>query len=244
MLDIQRIRQETDAVKSGLELTGTDPSVIDEILALDAQRRKLQQDGDELRAQMNAQSKNIGQEKDPEKRQGLIQAVGSLKGKIKEMAAEAPKVEQALEKLMLGIPNIPLAEVPVGEGESGNTEKAVFGDLPTFDFEPKPHWELMENLGIIDFERGQKISGSRFYVLRGQGARLQRALITWMLEVNTNRFGYTEVLPPYLVTSAALLGTGQLPKFADDLFHITGTDKVIRAIAAFKLAENFFIRSS
>jgi seryl-tRNA synthetase len=219
MLDIQRIRQETEAVKKGLALTGTDTAIIDEILNLDARRRSLQQEGDELRAQMNVQSKNIGQEKDPEKRQALIAAVGSLKSKLKEMANEAPGVEREFETLMLTVPNIPLDEVPVGEGESGNTEKAVFGELPEFDFEPRPHWELMENLGIIDFERGQKISGSRFYVLRGQGAKLQRALITWFLDVHTEEHGYEELYPPVMVREECLTGTGNLPKFGENLYR-------------------------
>ncbi|MBN2525021.1 MAG: serine--tRNA ligase [Deltaproteobacteria bacterium] len=219
MLDIQRIRQDTDAVKKGLALTGTDSAIIDQILALDAQRRSLQQEGDELRAQLNNQSKNIGREKDADKRQALISAVGTLKDKLRELSSEVPKVENAFETLMLSIPNIPLPEVPVGEGESGNTEKAVFGDLPEFDFPPKPHWELMEELGIIDFERGQKISGSRFYVLKGQGARLQRALISWMLEVHTEQHGYEELYPPVMVRQECLVGTGNLPKFGENLYR-------------------------
>ena len=179
----------------------------------------LQQEGDELRAHLNSQSKTIGQEKDPQRRQELIQAVSSLKGKLKEIETAATEVEQEQEQLMLTVPNIPLAEVPVGDGESGNTEKAVFGEIPNFNFVPKPHWELMENLGIVDFERGQKISGSRFYVLRGQGARLQRALISWMLDVHTEQHGYQELYPPVMVRRECLVGTGNLPKFGDNLYR-------------------------
>lgn len=219
MLDIQRIRHETESVKKGLQLTGTDPTIIDEVLRLDTQRKTMQQEGDDLRAKMNIESKAIGQQKDQDKRQVLIQAVSSLKSKIKKMASEVPVVEQKLEELMLSIPNIPLAEVPVGSGEDGNTEKEVFGELPSFDFEPKAHWELMENLGIIDFERGQKISGSRFYVLKGQGAKLQRALISWMLDVHTEQHGYVELYPPVMVRQECLVGTGNLPKFGENLYR-------------------------
>lgn len=219
MLDIQRIRQETDAVKKGLALTGTDTSIIDRIVELDLKRRALQQDGDEMRAKLNVESKGIGQEKDPEKRQELITAVSVLKKELKNLSNSMPKLEQELEQLMLAVPNIPLAEVPVGEGESGNTEKEVFGELPEFDFSPKPHWELMEELGIIDFERGQKISGSRFYVLKGQGAKLQRALISWMLDVHTEQNGYTELYPPVMVREHCLVGTGNLPKFGENLYR-------------------------
>ncbi|MBN2341767.1 MAG: serine--tRNA ligase [Deltaproteobacteria bacterium] len=219
MLDIQRIRQETDAVKKGLELAGTNSAIVDQILELDLKRRTLQQKGDDMRAQLNVSSKNIGRENDPNKRQELIAAVSSLKGDLKALGNEVPEVEQELERLMLTVPNIPLAEVPVGDGESGNTEKEVFGDLPEFDFTPKPHWELMENLGIIDFERGQKISGSRFYVLRGQGAKLQRALISWMLDVHTEQHGYQELYPPVMVREECLFGTGNLPKFGENLYR-------------------------
>ncbi len=219
MLDIQRIRQDTESVKSGLRLTGTDPAVVDEILALDEQRRSLQTEGDELRARMNADARAIGQEKDPEKRQTLIGAMGELKNRIKELTAAVPQVEARFEALMLSIPNLPLPEVPVGEGESGNTVKEVFGAEPGFPFTPKPHWELMANLGIIDFDRGQKISGSRFYVLKAQGARLQRALINWMLDVHTTRHGYVELYPPAMVREECLVGTGNLPKFGENLYR-------------------------
>lgn len=219
MLDIQRIRKETEAVKAGLQNAGADPSIIDQILELDAKRRNLQQDGDKLRAQMNAASKNIGKEKDPEKRQELIQAVSKVKQQIKDTAKEVPLVEQALSELMLSVPNVPLDEVPVGNDEDANTVIKEIGDEPSFDFEPKPHWDIMTDLGIIDFERGQKISGSRFYVLRGDGAKLQRALISWMLDIHTDEHGYEELYPPVMVRSECLVGTGNLPKFGDNLYR-------------------------
>ena len=219
MLDIQLIRQETGAVKSGLEKVGQDPAVIDEVLTLDAERRSLQQEGDTLRAKLKAESKAISQEKDSDKRQTLIQAVSDVKTKIKENTALMPKIEERLSDLMLAIPNIPLPEVPVGADDSENIIDGVFGETPQFDFTPKPHWELMIDLDIIDFERGQKISGSRFYVLKGDGARLQRALISWMLDLHCKEHGYTELYPPCMVRSDCLVGTGSLPKFGDNLYR-------------------------
>jgi seryl-tRNA synthetase len=219
MLDIQRIRKETEAVKSGLSTTGTDPDIINQILKLDAKRRQLQQKGDLLRAKMNSESKNIGKEKDAQKRKELIAGVSKIKQQIKENEALVPGVESELNDLMLSVPNVPLPEVPVGSDESANVVLDEYGDIPKFDFDPKPHWEIMENLGIIDFDRGQKISGSRFYVLRGDGARLQRALITWMLDIHTKEHGYEELYPPVMVRSECLVGTGNLPKFGDNLYR-------------------------
>ncbi len=219
MLDIQRIRNDTEAVKQGLSNAGTDPSVIDKLLELDEKRRTLQQDGDALRAQLNSLSKKIGCEKDPDQRAELIASVGALKEQMKKSSAQTPEVETAFKEMMLSIPNVPLDEVPVGSDESNNEVTAVFGDEPGFDFTPRPHWEVMTDLGMIDFERGQKISGSRFYVLKGMGARLQRALITWMLDVHTLKHGYEEVYPPSMVRSECLFGTGNLPKFGENLYR-------------------------
>lgn len=219
MLDIKRIRNDTEAVRQGLANTGADAAIIDKILDLDEQRRVLQKEGDRLRAEMNALSKNIGQEKNPDRKKELISGVGDLKKQIKQNESEVPDVENLFSDLMLSIPNVPLAEVPVGSDESKNEISAVHGDEPSFSFEPKPHWDVMTDLDIIDFERGQKISGSRFYVLKKHGARLQRALISWMLDVHTTDHGYDEIYPPCMVRSECLVGTGNLPKFGDNLYH-------------------------
>jgi seryl-tRNA synthetase len=216
---MSRIRNETEAVKRGLESTGAETSVIDRVLDLDARRREIQREGDRLRAELNAASKSIGREKDPDIRREMIAAVSEVKGRIKRNEALVPEVERELGELMLGIPNVPLPEVPPGDDDSQNVVESEHGEEPRFDFEPRPHWELMEQLGIIDFERGQKIAGSRFYVLRGDGARLQRALITWMLDVHTTEHGYEEVYPPCMVRSDCLVGTGNLPKFGDNLYR-------------------------
>jgi len=219
MLDINRIRTETEAVKRGLENTGADPAVIDRVLDLDSRRREIQREGDRLRAELNAASKSIGREKDAARRQEMIAAVSEVKQRIKHNEGQVPDVERELEELMLAIPNVPLPEVRVGADESQNVVESEHGDEPRFDFEPRPHWELMERLGIIDFDRGQKIAGSRFYVLLGDGARLQRALIAWMLDVHTREHGYLEVYPPCMVRADCLVGTGNLPKFGDNLYR-------------------------
>ncbi len=219
MLDIQRIRSDTDAVKRGLASTGADPTLIDRVLEIDAERRALKRQGDDHRAELNAKSKEIGREKDPGLKQQLISHVAEIKAKIKSLATRVTDVERAYRDLMLSIPNVPLAEVPVGSSEADNTVVETYGDAPAFDFSPKPHWDLMTALGAVDFERGQKISGSRFYLLKGDGARLQRALIAWMLDVHTQDHGYEEIYPPCMVREACLVGTGNLPKFGDNLYR-------------------------
>jgi seryl-tRNA synthetase len=219
MLDIQRIRNETEAVKRGLATVGVHEKMVDDVIALDEKRRDLQREGDARRAELNAKSKEIGRERDAEQRKALIDTVAAVKQAIKEIEIAVPEVEKQLNDLMLSIPNVPLAEVPIGPDETYNIIVEVVGADPVFDFEPKPHWELMERLGIIDFERGQKVSGSRFYFLCGDGARLQRALITWMLDVHTREHGYTELYSPVMVRSECLYGTGNLPKFGDNLYH-------------------------
>jgi len=219
MLDIQRIRTDTETVKRGLATVGVGSAVVDEVVALDERRRDLQRDGDALRAELNAKSKEIGRERDPERRKTLIDAVAAVKRGIKENEAAVPGVEKELNDLLLSIPNVPLPEVPIGPDETHNVVVEERGAAPTFDFEPQPHWEIMERLGIIDFERGQKVSGSRFYFLCGDGARLQRALISWMLDVHTKEHGYSELYAPVMVRAECLYGTGNLPKFGDNLYR-------------------------
>ncbi len=219
MLDIKRIRNDTETVRQGLANTGADTSLIDTILNLDEKRRELQKEGDKLRADMNVLSKKIGMEKDPARKKELISGVGDLKQQIKQNESEAPGIEQQFQEHMLSVPNVPLDEVTVGSDESENEITAVHGDEPSFSFEPRAHWDIMSDLDIIDFARGQKISGSRFYVLKKHGAKLQRALISWMLDVHTSEHGYEEIYPPCMVRSECLVGTGNLPKFGDNLYR-------------------------
>jgi seryl-tRNA synthetase len=224
MLDLRLIRENPDLVREAVVKTFMD-APIDEILALDVRRRTLVSEVESLKADLNKGSKEVARTKDPAQRQALIERMRELGDHISGLDAEVSGVDAQLHGLMLQVPNMPLDHVPVGADESGNVVVAEFGNKPEFDFTPKPHWELAEDLGIIDFKRAVKISGSRFYLLRGDGARLQRALITWMLDLHTNQHGYQEIYPPALVLAETLVGTGNLPKFADNLFRDAEEDK-------------------
>lgn len=224
MIDIRLIREQTDFVREGIAKLFTE-APIDEILAADEKRRALVTEVEALKMQRNEGSKAVSKTKDPDERQRLIVEMRELGDRIEALDAETREVDTLLETLQLQVPNLPLPEVPVGPDENSNVVYGEWGVKPEFDFEPKPHWELGEALGIIDFERGVKVAGSRFYFLKGDGARLQRALITWMLDLHTQKHGYLEVMPPYLVPSAALYGTGSLPKFSETLFKDAYEDR-------------------
>ncbi|MCL6432533.1 MAG: serine--tRNA ligase [Anaerolineae bacterium] len=218
MIDLRLIREHPDLVREALvRLNTTAP--IDEILALDAKRRDLLQQVEALKAQRNAVSKEIARLKDEAERLARIDEMRSVGEEIGRLDQDVRAVEERLNLLLLEVPNLPHPDVPVGKDESENVVVRTEGEVRRFDFEPLPHWELGASLGIIDFERGVKVSGSRFFVLKGDGARLQRALIAFMLDLHTRRHGYTEVYPPFLVRREALVGTGNLPKFADNLYH-------------------------
>jgi seryl-tRNA synthetase len=224
MLDLRVIRENPDHVKAEMvKLNTTAP--IDEILDLDNRRRAALTEVEQLKAQRNEGSKLVNKTKDAEERQQLIAEMRTLGDQIDKLDADAKAIDDALNELLLTVPNLPLPEVPVGPDESANVVTKECGDIRAFDFEPKPHWELAETLGIIDFERGVKVAGSRFYMLRGDGARLQRALITWMLDLHIRKHGYQEIYPPYLVMQEMLVGTGQLPKFGDVLFRDAYEDR-------------------
>jgi len=216
MLDLRLIREKPDFVKEQIAKLHTD-APIDDILKLDEQRRLALGDVETLKAQLNAGSKETGRVPAGADRDAHIQAMRGLGDRIAKMDTELSAIDRTLTDLLLVVPNLPSPEVPVGKDEHDNVVTATWGEPRTFTFEPKPHWELGESLGILDFERGVKVSGSRFYFLKGAGARLQRALITWMLDLRMQQ-GYTEIYPPYLVREEALVGTGNLPKFRDTLF--------------------------
>ncbi|HEY0601422.1 MAG TPA: serine--tRNA ligase [Herpetosiphonaceae bacterium] len=224
MLDIKLIREQPDQVKEGIRRRGDDPALVDEVLRLDARRRELLSEVERLKAEKNAASKAIGKIKDPEERAQAIAAMRNQGDRIPELDKEVAEVEAALQTLMLVLPNLPHPDVPVGTSEEDNIVVRTEGTPREFSFTPKPHWELGEQLGIIDFERGVKLSGSRFFVLKGAGSRLQRALIAWMLDVHISQHGYTEITPPYVVKEEVLVGTGNLPKFGENLFRIEGVD--------------------
>lgn len=218
MLDMKLIREEPKRVQEALVKRQMDPSSVDKILLLDESRRQLIQDVEEMRAERNVVSKDIGRMKDKAQRQVKINAMRELGEKISTIESDLKHVEADLQALVSEIPNIPDPEVPVGVDDSDNIVLHSVGELPKFDFEPKPHWDLGPELDIIDFERGVKLSGSRFYVLSGAGARLQRALIFWMVDMHI-RQGYLEKYPPYLVREEVLYAAGQLPKFKENLYR-------------------------
>ncbi|NDJ35254.1 MAG: serine--tRNA ligase [Chloroflexi bacterium] len=221
MLDISIIREETDRVKQAMrDLYDEDALArIDLIVDLDAQRRALVQEVDGMREEKNKTSKIIGQTRDPQERQTKIDQMKKLNANLEAQEAKLREVQEQLTEQMLYVPNIPAADVPVGPDEEHNVIVREEGDRPTFDFEPLAHWDLGPMLDIIDFEAGVKIAGSRFYVLRGAGARLQRALIQFMLDLHIDNHGYTEVYPPFMVRGEMLVGTGNLPKFGDNLYR-------------------------
>ncbi len=217
MIDLNLIREQPALVKEAMaKLYAEAP--IDEILALDARRRALLVEVETLRAERNRVSKEIPRMRDREEREGLIAAMREVAGRIDALDGELGPVEQELHALLLQVPNMPDESVPVGPDESENLVVAEHGARPAFAFEPQPHWELGPALDIIDFDRGVKVSGSRFYLLKGMGARLQRALISYMLDVHTVQQPYVEVYPPYLVRRECLVGTAQLPKFAENQY--------------------------
>lgn len=219
MLDLNYIREHVDEVKDAMAKLYAD-APIDAILDLDRRRRALLQEVEQLKNQRNVVSKEIGKMKDAAEREAKKAEMRAVGDRIDGLDAQVREVETQLNDLMLRVPNLPDPSVPVGKDDTENIVTRVEGEPKTaqhFGFEPKPHWDLGPALGIIDFERGVKISGTRFYLLIGAGAQLQRALISFMLDVHI-RQGYTEVYPPYLVKRETLIGTGQLPKFAENQY--------------------------
>jgi seryl-tRNA synthetase len=218
MLDIRLLREQTDEVKAQLARAGVDPAQIDAVLAFDEQRRTLLKEVEGLKATRNAVSKEIGKMRDATERDAKIAEMRGVGDRIAELDRQVSEVEERQRAALAEIRNIPAPDVPEGADEEGNVVIAQEGEPRAFDFEPKPHWELGEALGIIDFERGVKLSGSRFYVLKGMGAKLQRAVIQWLLDLHT-RQGYTEVYTPFVVKEETVWASGQLPKFRDNLYR-------------------------
>lgn len=218
MLDLKLIREEPDRVKAELVKLNAD-APIDEIIDLDSRRRAMVAKVEALKAERNEGSKQVSRTKDATERNALIVKMRELGDDIAQLDEQQRKLDAELLDLQLRVPNLPLPEVPVGPDDSCNVVVREVGDQRHFDFTPKPHWEIGEELGLIDFERGVKVGGARYYVFRSQASRLQRALIAWMLDVHIEKHGYQEVSPPYLVLGEMLVGTGNLPKFGDALFR-------------------------
>ena len=221
MLSLEQIRSDTDAVRAALIRRAEDEDCLDEILAMDARRRGAITDGDELRARRNAVSREIGQARSQggQPDESVVAEMRDVGRRISELEDLVRELDGRINDSMLALPNLPHASTPEGADETANVVLRHWGEPATLDFEAQPHWDLAENLGIIDFQRGVKLSGSRFYTLNGYGARLERAIISWMLDLHSSEHGYTEVALPILVRREIMEGSGNLPLFADNLYH-------------------------
>ena len=219
MLDIRIVRDDPEFVKRELGKVDFPAADIDALLECDRRRRATIQETETLRATRTSRSKEIRTMTDPQTRAQAIDEMRAVGERVGRLEKELGALEDEFQRRLLLIPNLPHPDVPVGRDEHDNRVTRQVGEQREFAFPPKPHWELAEQLGIIDFERGVKISGTRFYVLTGLGARLQRALISWMLDLHISEHGYTEVYPPVMVKEQCLVGTGNLPKFGDNLYR-------------------------
>jgi seryl-tRNA synthetase len=227
MLDLNFVRDNLPQVEEKLRQRGMNPSeVLKDFQAIDAERRQAITQTEQLKAKRNQASEEIARlKKNKEDAAAQIEATKEMREQIQELEKKSTEADARLRELLMALPNLPNASVPVGKSEADNVEARRWGAPPKFDFTPKPHWELGEHLGVLDLARAAKISGARFAVYWALGARLERALANFMLDLHTREHGYTEVLPPYLVNSESMYGTGQLPKFAQDLFRVPHGEK-------------------
>ena len=224
MLDLKFVRQNRELVENALKRRNMDRD-LSNFAEIDEKRRVALAKMEEMKAKNNTVSKEVGKRKKAgEDADDLMAEMKELKASIKESEEEVRNLEEALRKELLYIPNIPHESVPDGKDDRDNQEVRRWGEPKQFDFEPKPHWELGENLNILDVERAGKVTGTRFTFYRGLGARLERAVISFFLDVHTSQHGYEELFPPYMANTASMTGTGQLPKFAEDMFKLEGTD--------------------
>ncbi|WP_164670576.1 serine--tRNA ligase [Virgibacillus doumboii] len=225
MLDMKFLRNNFDDVKKKLANRGEDLSELERFGELDERRRNLISETEKLKAKRNEASKQIsalkkeGKDADP-----AIKEMREVGEQIKAFDTELKEIEENLNHMMLSIPNIPHESVPIGEDEDDNVLARKWGEIPTFNFEEKPHWDVATGLDIIDFERAAKVTGSRFVFYKGLGTRLERALMSFMMDLHADEHGYTELMPPQIVNRASLTGTGQLPKFAEDVFKLDEWD--------------------
>jgi seryl-tRNA synthetase len=243
MLDLNFVRGNLALVEEKLRARGADPAaLLGNFHALDKERRQAITQAETLKARRNELSQQVGQLK----RQGqdaseLMEETRKLKETLEELDKSAAALDEKMRFSLASIPNLTRDEVPTGRSEENNVVVKTWGEKRAFDFEPKPHWELGEGLGILDLERAAKLSGARFAVYMGAGARLERALIGFMLDLHTAKHGYTEVLPPFMVNSRSLFGTGQLPKFAEDLFRCSDADAEAASRGEFRDADHWLI---
>ena len=224
MLDLNFVRNNLERVRIALEARGFDTTTLDDFAALDSERRRVIAESDALNAERNASSREIGalmKEGKKEEAEARRHEVGELKERMAQLDTARDEAERRMQELLATVPNVPHESVPVGKDESANVEARRWGAAPQFDFEPQDHVDIGTRLGILDLERAAKITAARFAILKGAGARLERALINFMLDVHTQEHGYEETLPPFIVNRESLYGTGQLPKFESDLFKLT-----------------------
>lgn len=225
LLDIKLLRSDFDNVKKRLQSRGEDISDLDRFPEVDKKRREIIQEVEELKSRRNSVSQEVATLKREKKdADHLIAEMKEVNDRIKVLDEELKELESEVESILLKVPNVPHESVPIGETEEDNQLHKAWGELPQFDFEPKAHWDVADGLGILDFERASKVTGSRFVFLKGLGARLERALINFMLDYHVDHHEYEEMIPPYIVNRESMTGTGQLPKFEEDAFKIADTD--------------------
>ena len=229
MLELRFIRENLDLVKEKTARRGQDTAKLDDFAQIDQQRLTILAEVEGLKNKRNIVSKEVSQLKqgsgqDAARADALIIEMRDTNQRIKDLDAELASIEERLQTIVMAIPNLCDDSVPVGQNDTDNLEVRVWGDKPAFTFTPKPHWEIGEQLGILDFDRATKLAGARFALLKGFASRLERALINFMLDLHTQKHGYTEILPPFLANTASLTATGQLPKFSEDLFKISDWD--------------------
>jgi seryl-tRNA synthetase len=243
MFDLGFVRNNLELVKNKLRARGADPdALLGDFLALDQRRREAITTAEQLKARRNELSQRVGALKkagqDPT---AVMEETRVLKNELDELGSTAETLDAQLRLSLSRIPNLTRDEVPTGKSDADNPTVKTWGEKPVFDFEPKSHWELGAALGILDLDRATKLSGARFAVYMGAGARLERALVSFMLDLHTQKQGYTEVLPPFMVNSKSLYGTGQLPKFAEDLFRCSDTDVEAVTRGEFKDSDHWLI---
>ena len=255
MLDLAFVRANLELVEEKLRARGADPAaLLGDFRALDKSRREAITNAEQIKARRNELSQQVGEVKKDMRKIPSLQNIGltqkldaameetrALKDKLDALGSIAAQLDEQMRLSLSRIPNLTRDEVPIGKSEEDNEVVKIWGNIPSFDFLPKPHWELGEQLGILDLERAAKLSGARFAVYMGAGARLERALISFMLDLHTGKHGYTEVLPPFMVNSKSLFGTGQLPKFAEDLFRCSDADADAATRGEFKDADHWLI---
>lgn len=225
MLDRRLLRKNFAEIKQKLQKRGEDLSELENFGALDTRRREIIAEVEQLKAKRNETSKQISLlKREKQDASELIAEMQEVGKQIKALDTELDEIDEKLDQIMLAIPNIPHESVPIGEDEDDNEEIRRWGEIPSFSFEPKAHWDIATDLGILDFERAAKVAGSRFVFYKGLGSRLERALINFMMDLHVDEHGYEEMLPPYLVNRTSMTGTGQLPKFEEDAFLIEEWD--------------------